>query len=111
MEAFIEKVEGALRNTRGILDVGWVGEEDVKTVDHYEKELQERGLGGLGSYCNEGISYVLSRRFICAVLNNNEFRHADKPCLSWMMGNVVIGEEITDKDHLEFLKTSGKTKV
>ena len=111
MEAFIEKVEGALRNTRGILDVGWVGEEDVKTVDHYEKELQERGLGGLGRYCNEGISYVLSRRFICAVLNNNEFRHADKPCLSWMMGDVVIGEEITDKDHLEFLKTSGKTKV
>ena len=111
MEALIEKVEEALRNTRGILDVGWVGEADVKTVDRYEKELQEKGLGGLGRYCNEGISSVLNRRFICAVLNNNDFRHASKPCLAWMIGDVVIGEEITDKQHLEFLKRSERTKV
>jgi hypothetical protein len=111
MESFVEKVEDALRNTRGILDVGWVSEADVKTVDHYEKELQERGLGGLGKYCNEGISNVLSRRFICAVLNNNDFRHASKPCLAWVVGDVVIGEEITDKKHLEFLKRSERIKV
>lgn len=111
MEAFIEKVEEALRNTRGILDVAWVGKVDIKTVDRCEKELQEKGLGGLGKYCNEGMSDVLSRRFICAVLNNNDFRHASKPCLAWMVGDVVIGEEITDKNYLETLKTSERIKV
>jgi len=111
MKSLVEKVEDALRNTRGILDVGWVSEADVKTVDQYEKELQEKGLGSLGNYCNEGISLVLSRRYVCAVLNNNDFRHATKPCLAWMVGDVVIGEEITDKEHLEFLKRSEKIKI
>jgi hypothetical protein len=111
MEALIEKVEEALRTTRGILDVGWISEEDVNAICRFEKDLQEKGLGGLGKYCNQGVFDVISRRLICVVLNNNEFRHADKPCLSWMMGDAVIGEEITDKDHLEILKTSGKIKA
>jgi hypothetical protein len=111
MKEYIKQVEEALRTTSGILDVGWIAEEDVSTIYQFEKELGEKGLGGLGKYCNEGVFDVISRQLICVVLNNNEFRHASKPCLSWIMGGVVIGEEITDKDHLEFLKTSGKVKV
>jgi hypothetical protein len=107
----ITSVEEALRTTRGILDVGWIAEDDVAAIAEFEKDLQEKGLGGLGKYCNEGIFRVISRRFICVVLNNNQFRHADKPCLSWVMGDVVIGEEITDREHLEFLKASEKIKV
>jgi len=107
----VRSVEVALHNTRGILDLGWISGEDVKAVSQLETDLQNKGLGGLGKYYNEGLFEVISRQFICAVLNNNAFRHADKPCLSWMMGNVVIGEEITDKDHLESLKESKKTKV
>lgn len=107
----LPNVEEALRATRGILDVGWIAEEDARAISELEKDLQEKGLGGLGKYCNQGIFQVVSRQIICAVLNNNEFRHADKPCLSWMMGDVVIGEEITDKDYLESLKTSGTVKV
>jgi hypothetical protein len=111
MNAFIRNVEVALRATKGILDVGWIGESDVIAIVKFEKELQRKGLGGLGEYCNQGVSDVLSRRFICVVLNNNEFRHADKPCLAWTMGDVVIGEEIIDKEHLNLLKTGGKIKV
>ncbi len=111
MKECIKHVTNALRTIKGILDVGWIGEEDVKVICEFEKELKEKGLGGLGKYCNEGFFNVMSRDLICVVLNNNEFRHADKPCLFWMMGDVVIGEEITDKDHLEFLKTTGKIKV
>lgn len=111
METFIKDVEAGLRATRGILDIGWVGEDDRAAVRKCEKELQEKGLGGLGAYCNEGVSSVLDRRFICVVLNNNEFRHASKPCLAWMVGDVVIGEEISDKKHLESLKASGKVKI
>ncbi|MEN6438050.1 MAG: hypothetical protein ABFD97_05665 [Syntrophobacter sp.] len=107
----IRNVEAALRATKGILDIGWIAKEDIAAVTRSEQELQERGLGGLGSYCNEGVSKVISRQFVCAVLNNNEFRHADKPCLSWMVDDVVIGEEITDEEHLNFLKKQGKVKV
>jgi hypothetical protein len=107
----IRSVEEALRSTRGILHIGWISGEDATAISQFEKDLQEKGLGGLGKYYNEGIFEVIRREFICAVLNNNEFRHADKPCLSWMMGDVVIGEEITDKDQLESLKESNKIKI
>lgn len=100
-----------MRAARGILDVGWIAEEDAATISELEKDLHDKGLGGIGKYCNAGVFEVISRQFICAVLNNNEFRHADKPCLSWMMGDVVIGEEVTDERHLESLKASGKVKV
>jgi hypothetical protein len=111
INACIKSVEEALHTTRGILDIGWISGEDATAISQLEKDLQEKGLGGLGKYYNEGLFEVIRREFICAVLNNNEFRHADKPCLSWMMGDVVIGEEITDKGHLESLKESNKIKV
>ncbi|MEM5789995.1 MAG: hypothetical protein AAGU11_21980, partial [Syntrophobacteraceae bacterium] len=111
MDIFLKNVEEALRATRGILDVGWITGEDISSVRECEVELQEKGLGGLGKYCNEGVASVLTRPFVCAVLNNNDFRHASKPCLAWVAGDVVIGEEITDKDHLQFLKTHEKVKV
>jgi len=107
----IKSVEEALHATRGILDIGWISGEDATAISRLESDLQEKGLGGLGKYYNEGLFEVIARQFICVVLNNNQFRHADKPCLSWMMGDVVIGEEITDQDHLESLKESNKIKV
>lgn len=104
-------VEKALRNTRGILAVGWIDENDRGILRRFEEELQERGLGGLGKYCNEGVLTVLARRMVCVVLNNNDFRHASEPCLSWVMGGVVIGEEVCDPERLESLKKSEKVKV
>lgn len=111
MDECFANVEQALRNTRGILDVGWLTDEDRQIISRHEMELQEKGLGGLGKYCNEGVASVLSRQLVCVVLNNNAFRHASKPCLSWEVGDVVIGEEISDRKHLEFLKASGNVKV
>lgn len=107
----IRNVEAALRATKGILDIGWIAEEDMAAISRSEQETEEKGLGGLGSYSNEGVSKVISRSHVCAVLNNNEFRHASKPCLAWMVDDVVIGEEITDEEHLNFLKQQGKVKV
>ena len=104
-------VEKALRDTRGILDVGWIDENDRRTLRQFEEELQERGLGGLGKYCNEGVLTVLAREMVCVVLNNNDFRHATEPCLSWVMGGVVIGEEVCDQERLESLKRSERVKV
>lgn len=104
-------VEKALHNTRGILAVGWIDENDRGILGQFEEELQERGLGGLGKYCNEGVLTVLARQMVCVVLNNNDFRHATEPCLSWVMGGVVIGEEVCDQERLESLKKSEKVKV
>ncbi|MGP8105501.1 MAG: hypothetical protein ACLQLE_06405, partial [Desulfobaccales bacterium] len=82
-----------MRDTKGILEVGWIDENDRQTLRQFEEGLQERGLGGLGKYFNEGVLTVLDRQMVCVVLNNNDFRHATEPCLSWVMGGVVIGEE------------------
>jgi len=104
-------VEKALRDTKGILDVGWIDENDRQTLRQFEEELQERGLGGLGKYFNEGVLTVLDREMVCVVLNNNDFRHATEPCLSWVMDGVVIGEEVCDQERLESLKRSEGVKV
>ncbi len=104
-------VEQALHATQGILDVRWIDANDRQKIRQFEKELQERGLGGLGKYCNEGVLKVLGSQHVCAVLNNNEFRHATEPCLSWVVGEVVIGEEVSDPKRLEALKKLPGVKV
>jgi hypothetical protein len=104
-------VEKALRDTKGILEVGWIDENDRQRLRQFEENLQERGLGGLGKYFNEGVLTVLDRGIVCVVLNNNDFRHATEPCLSWVMGGVVIGEEVCDQERLESLKRSEGVKV
>ena len=104
-------VEQALRDTQGILDVGWIESKDRQMIQQFEEEMQQRGLGGLGNYCNEGVLKVLDRQQVCAVLNNTEFRHATEPCLSWVVGDVVIGEEVSDPERLESLKKRPGVKV
>jgi hypothetical protein len=104
-------VEQALRDTKGILAVGWIDEKDRQTIRQFEEELQKRGLGGLGKYCNEGVLKVLGSQLVCVVLNNNDFRHATEPCLSWVVGEVVIGEEVSDPERLELLKSRAGVKV
>jgi len=104
-------VEKALRDTKGILEVGWIDENDRQRLRQFEEDLQERGLGGLGKYFNEGVLTVLDREIVCVVLNNNDFRHATEPCLSWVMGGVVIGEEVCDQERFESLKRSEAVKV
>lgn len=105
------RVEQALRDTKGILEVGWIEEQDRQRIRQFEEELQERGLGGLGKYCNEGVLKVLGSQLVCVVLNNNDFRHATEPCLSWVVGEVVIGEEVSDQERLESLKSRAGVKV
>ena len=111
LEKCKSSVEQALRDTKGILDVGWLEEQDRQTIRQFEEELQKRGLGGLGKYCNEGVLKVLGSQMVCVVLNNNDFRHATEPCLSWVVGDVVIGEEVSDQERLESLKRSAGVKV
>ncbi len=104
-------VEKALLDTKGILAVGWLSDHDRQTIRQFEEELQERGLGGLGKYCNEGVLKVLGSQMVCVVLNNNDFRHATEPCLFWVVGEVVIGEEVSDRERLEALKQRPEVKV
>jgi hypothetical protein len=104
-------VEKTLRDTKGIMGVGWIDDRDRQKIRQFEEELQKRGLGGLGKYCNEGVLKVLGRQMVCVVLNNNDFRHATEPCLSWEAGDVVIGEEVSDPERLKSLQRSERVKV
>ncbi len=104
--AWIGVAEKVLRATRGILDVAWL----IPAARERILELEDQGTRtGLGRYDNEGVHEVLSRKHACAVLNNNDFRHASDPCLIWMAGGTVIGEEVTDPRRLEAL--AGETDV
>jgi hypothetical protein len=101
--ALIDEVEKVLRATRGILDVAWLTPEMREKVLELEAQVEAR-RSGLGRYYNEGMRQVLSREAVCVVLNNNDFRHASDPCLLWVAGGVVIGEEIADPRRLEALR-------
>jgi hypothetical protein len=108
---FIAKVETVLRSTKGILDVKWLDQEIRKRVFDLEEEVRKEGLSGEGKYYNEGVADVLARKYVCVVLNNNEFRHATAPSLFWIAGNVVIGEEMTDAIRLQELARDENVKV
>jgi hypothetical protein len=106
-----EQIEAVLRSTRGILDVKWLDQEARIKISEIEIDLSENGLSGLGGYYNEGVKDVLSRKQICVVLNNNEFRHATEPSLFWVAGNIVIGEEVTDDALLQRYKDKNTVKI
>jgi hypothetical protein len=111
MSIRLEQIEAVLRSVKGILDVKWLDREARKKVSEIENGLNKNGLPGLGGYCNEGVKDVLSRKQICIVLNNNEFRHADQPSLFWIAGDIIIGEEVTDHTELQSLKAKKAIKM
>ena len=111
MKSSVGTVESVLRTTKGILDVTWLDQEAIKKVRELEEEVRKEGLAGTGGYCNEGAMEVLYRENVCVVLNNNEFRHATASSLFWMVGDVVIGEEVTDADRLQDLIKKSTVKV
>lgn len=106
-----EKVEAILRSTKGILDVKWFDQEAKKRALEFEEKVRQGVLSGIGGYFNEGVVQVLSRTHVCVVLNNNEFRHATEPSLFWVVGDIVIGEEVTDPERLKALKKNDNIKV
>jgi len=105
------KVNAALLATRGITDVGWLTETDRREIRKMEEIVEKEGLAVAGTYRNDGIFEVLQRRYACAVLNNNDFRHATEPALAWVCGDVVVGEEIVDDCRLEQLRQNGGIKI
>lgn len=112
MNPSVKKAEASLCTTRGILDVKWLGPESKTKALELEEQIRKEGLpSGTGVYYNEGVVDVLSREYVCVVLNNNEFRHASEPSLFWVAGDMVIGEEITDPKRLQVLKKQGNIKA
>jgi hypothetical protein len=111
MNKHLEQIETVLRSTKGILDLKWLDQEARAKISEIENNLYKNGLSGFGGYCNEGIKDILSRKHICVVLNNNEFRHASEPSLFWVAGDIVIGEEVTDDTHLQSLKEKNTVKI
>ena len=107
---FTDEAEKVLRATRGILDVAWLTPEMREKVLELEAQVGAR-RSGLGRYYNEGMRQVLSRKEVCVVLNNNDFRHASDPCLLWVAGGIVIGEEIADPRRLEILRGAKDVKL
>jgi hypothetical protein len=111
MNKQFEQIEAALRTTKGILDLKWLDQEARAKISEIENNLYKNGLSGLGGYYNEGVANILSRKHICIVLNNNEFRHATEPSLFWVAGGIVIGEEVTDDSRLQSLKEKKTVKT
>ena len=104
-------VDAALLATRGIVDVKWLSEAERNEVLQREEVVEKEGLALAGTYRNDGMIQVLCRKHVCAVLNNNDFRHATEPALAWVCGDVVIGEEIVDDWRLNQLCQRRNVKV
>lgn len=108
--ARIEGVEKGLRATTGILDVAWLTSEMRQRVLELEAQVEAR-RSGLGRYYNKGMRDVLSKERVCVVLTNNHFRHASDPCLIWVAGSTVIGEEVTDPRRQEELRHANDVRL
>jgi hypothetical protein len=111
LAVIIEAVEAALADTPGILDARWLGATERQGVQELEEALEKEGHGLAGACRNQGVMEVLGRRQVCAVLNNNEFRHASEPALAWVVGDLIIGEELCDRKKIEALLENGKVKL
>ena len=112
MNPSVKKADTTLRSTIGILDVRWLDSEAKKRVLELEDLVRKEGTSfGIAAYYNEGVVEVLSREYVCVVLNNNKFRHASEPSLFWVAGDIVIGEEVTDPQRLKALKKKGSVKI
>lgn len=111
MNNHFEQIEAVLNSTKGIIDVKWLDGETCAIVSEIEDDVYKTGLPGLGGYHNEGVKDVLSRKHICVILNNNEFRHATEPSLFWVAGDIVIGEEVTNVTHLKSLREKNTVKI
>ena len=111
MNKHLEQIEAVLKSTKGILDLKWLDREAREKISEFENSAYNNRLSGLGSYHNEGVKDVLSRKHICVVLNNNEFRHATEPSLFWVAGDIVIGEEVTDERRLQNFEKKNTVKI
>ena len=111
MNKHLEQIEAVLKSTKGILDLNWLDREVRTKVFEFENSAHQNGLSGFGGYQNEGVKDILSRKHVCVVLNNNEFRHATEPSLFWVAGDIVIGEEVTDDTRLRHLKEKNTVKI
>jgi hypothetical protein len=111
MNKHLEQIEAVLSSTKGILDVKWFDQETRANVLEIENKTHKEGLSRSGGYYNEGVIDVLARRFVGALLNNNEFRHATEPSLFWVAGDIVIGEEVMDTSRLQALIKQDNIKI
>ena len=55
--------------------------------------------------------HVLDRQFVCTVLNDSHFRHASDPCLQWVVGDVVIAEEVSDLARAQDIAKNQRIKM
>ena len=96
----------------GIRAVAWLMTEERQKIAELEGLQEEKGAStkGAGAYQSHGMTQVLSRQEVCVVLNDNHFRHALTPSLLWMMGGVIIGEEVTDPERLIEIQQPKKLK-
>jgi len=108
----LKEIGTLLRSTKGILDVKWLDQEAKKRALALEEGVHKEVLSGrTGAYYNQGAMDVLSRKYVCVVLNNNEFRHATEPSLFWVAGDIVIGEEVMDPGRLQALIKQDNIKI
>ena len=108
-----KKLESVIKKIPGIQDVAWLSDEERQKIAELEGLQEKKGVStkGAGAYQNPGMSQVLSRQEVCIILNDNNFRHALTPSLWWMMGDVIIGEEITDPEKLAEIQKTQKVKM
>ena len=86
MPVVFDTVERILRKIIGIVDMAWLTREDRQQAQKME------GDAGL----NRGMLEVLARQHVCVALSGAGFRHESAPCVQWVAGGIVIGEEVTD---------------
>lgn len=100
-----EAVLKALRNCKGVLEARALTEEERRRVLEVEQKAEEKVVFGMCRTLNRGVREALEREYAVAlVIDSSEFEYPHHPHMRMVWGDMVVGEQVRDKERIEELK-------
>jgi hypothetical protein len=95
---FDDVMIATLYKVTGIAEAAPLSGEDRQQILEIEKEVEKKGLMGLGKVVNSGVREVLKCDLIYVALTDMSFEWGCHPSLVLKKGQEVVGEEVRDKE-------------
>jgi len=106
-EEKLEVVVEALRQCRGVRRLKLLTDEEKRRLLEVEAEVERRVILGICPSLNLGVREALDRPFTVAmVIQSSEFPYPHHPHMRIVLGDMVVGEQVSAKDRVSELRRS-----
>ncbi|MEM2906286.1 MAG: hypothetical protein QW057_02060 [Candidatus Bathyarchaeia archaeon] len=97
----------SLQRCQGVLRARLLTDEEKRHLLEVEAEAERRIILGMCPSLNLGVREALERPFTAAmVIQTSEFPYPHHPHMRIMLGDVVVGEQVLDRDRISELRKS-----